>query len=112
MFNSIYSEVKEECGLDVELGKHFATIDYSFTKNPLEIQRSFVYRTTIAKSSGEIQETEEMKPQWWSMSQLPYDRMWADSEQWYSLMFKGTPFTAEYLFDDDNHVIKGNLVLI
>lgn len=33
---------------------------------------------------GELRETEEMKPMWWNVVDIPYNDMWADDIIWYA----------------------------
>jgi len=52
-----------------------------------------VYTTTDWE--GEPRETEEMRPQWFSETDIPFDSMWPDDKLWMPLMlddklFKGT----------------------
>lgn len=36
----------------------------------------------FAKFNWEWVETEEMKPQWWNISQIPYEQMWESDKIW------------------------------
>jgi 8-oxo-dGTP diphosphatase len=50
---------------------------------------------------GEPQETEEAKPLWTSVDEIPYHRMWADDRLWLPLMLEGHYFEGRFLFDGD-----------
>lgn len=50
---------------------------------------------------GELQETDEAKPEWFSLDDVPYGRMWMDDRLWFPLLLKNQYFTSRYLFDDD-----------
>lgn len=43
---------------------------------------------------GEPAETEEMRPQWFSLEKIPYESMWSDDIHWIPTMLEGTLFEA------------------
>ncbi len=51
--------------------------------------------------TGELCETDEAKPFWCSMSEIPYGRMWADDEQWMPRLLAGEKFRGWFEFDGD-----------
>jgi 8-oxo-dGTP diphosphatase len=50
---------------------------------------------------GEPQETDEAKPLWAPLDQIPFDRMWADDRHWIPLMLARKKFSGRFLFDGD-----------
>jgi len=50
---------------------------------------------------GEPTETEEMRPQWFSFDEIPYDSMWADDHLWMPELIAGKPFKGRVVIDDD-----------
>jgi 8-oxo-dGTP diphosphatase len=50
---------------------------------------------------GEPQETDEARPLWTPIAEIPYDRMWADDRLWLPLMLEGHPVEGRFLFDGD-----------
>lgn len=51
------------------------------------------------KFSGQPQETEEMRPQWFEIKDIPYEKMWADDIFWLPLLIAGQKFQGEFIFD-------------
>ena len=51
-----------------------------------------------AEIDGEPQESEESKPEWFSMDEIPYDEMWEDDRYWLPLVINGIRFRAEFWF--------------
>jgi 8-oxo-dGTP diphosphatase len=51
--------------------------------------------------TGELRETDEAKPFWCSTSEIPYERMWADDEQWMPRLLAGEKFRGWFEFDGD-----------
>lgn len=59
---------------------------------------------TVCRASGwegELMETVEAKPFWVRTDQIPYDRMWADDEQWMPRLLSGENFRGWFEFDGD-----------
>lgn len=50
---------------------------------------------------GEPQETDEAKPLWVPLDQIPFERMWADDRHWIPLMLARTKFSGRFLFDGE-----------
>ena len=59
---------------------------------------------TVYRASGwegELMETAEAKPFWVRTDQIPYDRMWADDEQWMPRLLAGEKFRGWFEFDGE-----------
>ena len=50
---------------------------------------------------GTPTETDEAIPQWFSVDNLPFDRMWEDDHTWFPYLLEGQRFSGRYLFDGD-----------
>ena len=83
---------------------------------PLFFKRALLYLTILICgpfSLGKIQESEEMRPQWFNIEEIPYDKMWPDDKYWYPIMFKGQKFKARMLFEGKTKFIyHGDLFII
>lgn len=66
-----------------------------------------VFRTE--EFTGEFIESEEMRPQWWPIDDLPYKLMWADDEEWMPYMIKNKKFAAEFWFNDKGKIEKSDI---
>jgi mutator protein MutT len=56
------------------------------------------------KWNGEPTESEEMKPQWFAISDIPYDTMWPDDIHWLPQVLAGKKIRAEFHYDDENQL--------
>lgn len=54
--------------------------------------------------TGEMIETDEAKPFWQQVDDLPFDRMWADDELWLPEALEGTKKAGRFVFSDDTMV--------
>ena len=55
---------------------------------------------------GEPLESEEMKPRWFPVSQLPLEEMWAADGKWVPLILKGKKLEADVNFNADGSAVK------
>jgi 8-oxo-dGTP pyrophosphatase MutT (NUDIX family) len=55
-------------------------------------------------------ETEEMKPEWFSFAQIPYDKMWEDDRHWLPKILAGKNIKGEFLFGEDGNLKEFNIV--
>ncbi len=51
--------------------------------------------------SGTPQESEEMSPEWFSLAEIPYEKMWIDDKYWLPLALQGDFIKGEFNFNHD-----------
>jgi len=51
--------------------------------------------------TGKPVETEEMRPQWFDIADIPYAQMWPDDEFWLPLLLGGKFFQGAIVINDD-----------
>ncbi|HEX3568550.1 MAG TPA: 8-oxo-dGTP diphosphatase [Candidatus Saccharimonadales bacterium] len=59
-----------------------------------------------SKWEGEPTESEEMAPEWYEKSHLPYDEMWADDEMWLPEVLAGNYVEATFYFEENENMVK------
>ncbi|KAG9218156.1 hypothetical protein CCMSSC00406_0008095 [Pleurotus cornucopiae] len=95
-------ELEEEAGITAPLDQVGTLL---FTKEGVE----WMFHINIYRAEeyeGEIVETEEMCPEWFPVSRIPYDRMWGSDKYWLPLVLSKKPFIGRTDFDADNHLQK------
>ncbi len=55
---------------------------------------------------GEPQETEEVRPDWFKIDEIPYDEMWDDEKYWLPKVLDGQNIKAKFEFDKEGKVTK------
>lgn len=96
-------ELEEECGLGTtELHKR-GILHFWFHSDPVEHE---VHVFSVQAFTGEPKETEEMKPQWFAISDIPYDRMWPDDVFWLPTVLAGEHVEATFWFAKDGSIEK------
>ena len=93
-------EVKEEIGVDLlpEDITEMGSLEFHFENNPDWDNLCNIFIAT--KWSGEPAESEEMRPQWGPIDNLPFESMWVDDPHWVPLVLAGKRIKGRFLFDD------------
>jgi len=89
-------ETKEEAGIEVVNLEKVGIIDFEFENGMPTLEVHFFRAVDYL---GEPSESEEMKPKWFSVDEIPYDHMWPDDRYWIPLFLKGKKFKGKFLFD-------------
>ena len=50
-----------------------------------------------------------MRPQWYNLQNVPFDKMWLDDAFWFPYMLRGEPFKGYFLYRGNDHIIKYNI---
>jgi 8-oxo-dGTP diphosphatase len=103
-------EVKEESGLCVTPGSlaQAAYVTFRFPAHPSWDMEVTIF--TTADWTGEPAESEEIRPQWFPVTALPFDRMWQDAALWLPRVLAGERLTATFTYAGDNEAIAAHTV--
>ena len=61
---------------------------------------------TATEWEGNIKESEEMKPQWFNINEIPYDNMLPDDKFWMPYVLNNKKIDAYFEFDKDWNMLK------
>lgn len=94
-------EIKEEsCINAIEITKR-GILNFEFENDPILLE---VHIYSIDKFEGVPEETEEMRPQWFSVDEIPFPNMWSDDIFWMPLFLAGKKFKGIFRFDKPSNV--------
>lgn len=102
-------ELLEEAGIQVSNVDKVGIIEFEFKGNP-EILEVHIFRANDFK--GEPKESEEMKPQWYHVDDIPFDVMWPDDIHWIPLFLNNKKFKGKFLFGEKDVILEKELVEI
>jgi len=99
-------ELVEETGILVQIENLLfsGVLTFMFPNQPAWDQEVHVFR--VDSWQGEPVESDEMKPEWFSVDNLPFDRMWDDGRYWLPPILAEQPYTAQFTFQDDNATVR------
>jgi 8-oxo-dGTP diphosphatase len=103
-------EVKEESGVAVAADslRAAAHITFLFPTRPAWDMTVEVF---ISNSwSGEPAETDEIRPEWFPVGALPFDRMWDDGRHWVPRVLAGERLRAAFSYAPDCETVVESAV--
>ena len=103
---SLLREIKEEAGVEVTNPEKVGLLEFTFSKTG-EIIEVHVFRAE--EFIGEPIETEEMKPEWFHIDEIPFAHMWPDDVYWMPLFLKGKKFRGKFIFGDEDTILAQEL---
>ena len=59
---------------------------------------------------GIPEETSEMKPEWFRIEDIPFEKMWQDDKHWLPLVLDKKKIIASFTFEKDSESIKEHFV--
>ncbi|MEO6077963.1 MAG: 8-oxo-dGTP diphosphatase [Candidatus Andersenbacteria bacterium] len=94
-------EVLEESGITIIDMEKVAILNFDLPGEE-KIWQTHVFKAT--KYNGNPIETPEMNPKWFAISDIPYEKMWADDEFWLPQFLEGKKLKGDFLFETFNKV--------
>ena len=103
-------EAKEEIFVDVQDLSKVAELSFYFPHNSAWDQMVHVYFAENWK--GEPKESDEMKPDWFSVNELPFQDMWLDDIFWLPKVVKGNLLKAMFKFGEKDVVLDKKVEIV
>ncbi len=99
-------EFLEEAGITVGDIQEQGLLEFEF-EGSSELLEVHVFKAS--DYTGEPVETDEMKPQWFALDDIPYDQMWQDDEYWFPTFFAGKKFKGVFKFSADENMLSHDI---
>ncbi len=71
-----------------------------------------MHTCTADDYEGEIKESEEMRPEWFDLDKIPFDKMLPDDKVWYPVILAGKNFEAYFKFDENFNILEQQLTVL
>ncbi|MBT4849743.1 8-oxo-dGTP diphosphatase [Candidatus Parcubacteria bacterium] len=104
---SAVRETFEEASIELLDLRKLGEIDFSFEHKD-EILEVHIFKST--KYGGTPEETEEMKPAWFDVSEIPFKKMWSDDPYWFPLFLENKTFKGKFHFDKKDKIISHEII--
>ncbi|MDD5433070.1 MAG: 8-oxo-dGTP diphosphatase [Candidatus Pacebacteria bacterium] len=99
-------EAFEEANIKLGELQKMGVIEFSWKTKPDILQ---VHIFKAESFWGIPTETEEMKPAWFDVNQIPYSKMWQDDIYWMPLFLENQKFLGKFVFDDQDNILEKEL---
>lgn len=99
-------ELLEEAGIGAGDIKKIGVLDFCWEN------KEDVLEVNIFKSesfTGIPTESEEMKPQWFDVKEIPFFQMWQDDTFWMPMFLDNKKFRGKFIFDDNDNILEKEL---
>ena len=93
-------ELFEEAGVEVENFEKAGVLNFYFPDG--KNLEAHVFRAN--DFIGEPSESEEMRPQWFHIDEIPFHEMWSDDKHWMPLFLEGKKFNGKFIFDENTNI--------
>ena len=105
--NAAKRELWEEVGVTVDKLKKIGILDFSW-QGKTEILETHIFKVTQFR--GSPVESEEMRPEWFHVNDIPFSVMWPDDILWMPMFIFDQKFKGKFIFDNDNNIIDHELM--
>ncbi|MEN9604547.1 MAG: nudix hydrolase 1 [Candidatus Parcubacteria bacterium] len=100
-------ETKEEVNVDVKSLEKVGELQFTFPHNSAWNQMVHVY--VSENFEGEPTESEEMRPEWFSIDEIPYGAMWAADAHWIPTVMAGKKIRGSIVFGEEDVVLDAQV---
>ncbi len=109
---ALLRETTEEIGVSFQESdlQKVAELVFTFPHRPDFDQMVHVYVTE--EWSGEPVESEEMKPEWFSVDKIPFDTMWPDDKFWVPQMIEGKLIKGGFTFGEGDVIVEQEVNIV
>ncbi len=108
---SAIREAQEEIGVTITDCEQVAELLFDeFFKGEPALVRVHVF--IASEWQGEPSESEEMKPEWFDIDNLPLDKMWRDDPCWLPKVLQGKKLVAKFKLDPNDEIISHEINIV
>ena len=100
-------ELLEEVGVTVPAIEKLGMLDFYWKGKEQDVLEVNIFKAV--DFAGEPNESEEMKPQWFNVSEIPFEKMWVDDKYWFPLFLENKQFKGKFVFDENDNIAEYEL---
>ena len=103
---ALVRECQEEIGVTPLRYHKIVEHDFVLDSKSPKAWHMYVHTYQCDNWKGKPIETEEMKPRWFKISEIPYDHMWQDDRYWMPQVLVGQKLKTVFAFDKDDNLLS------
>jgi 8-oxo-dGTP diphosphatase len=103
---AVVRECQEEIGVTPTEYHKVAEHDFILNSQTPDEWHMYTHTYLCSQWEGEPVETEEMAPQWFKVSDMPYSAMWQDDRYWMPQVLEGKLLKTLFTFDTDDNLLE------
>ena len=96
----VIRETKEEMGIQLKDPQLMGVVEF-FSDS---VRDWVVFVFSANDFDGSVVESDEVKPKWVDVDEIPYDEMWSDDRFWLPYILKGKRIHAVFYYENDKLV--------
>lgn len=100
-------ELHEEAGITAGEMEYMGVLEFAFNDKPGEVLEMHIFKAS--GFDGEPCESDEMRPQWFGVNEVPFSEMWPDDPHWFPLFLAGKKFRGRFLFEGHDAILEMSL---
>ncbi len=100
-------ELQEESGLVADEMNLVGVISFEYDYQDYLTEVSVF---DIKSYAGVLSESEEMRPEWFALGNIPYKEMWPDDLIWLPEFLNGKKITASFVYDKDDKIVQQKVI--
>ena len=108
---ALIRETQEEIGITPTVYSKVAEHDFRMDADTDTPWHMYVHAYIATNWDGEPTESEEMAPQWFKISDIPYTKMWQDDPLWLPQVLAGQKVVARYQFAQDHTLVTHDVTI-
>ena len=102
---ALVRECQEEISVTPLSWKKVAELDF-MQDVETEPWHMYVYAYISFEWEGEPLESDEMQPEWFQFSNIPYEQMWDDDPHWLPKVLQGSSVRGKFAFDENDKLLS------
>ncbi|NIA04125.1 MAG: NUDIX domain-containing protein [Nitrospiraceae bacterium] len=96
----IIRETKEEVGISIKNPELRGVLEF-FSNHDKDW---IVFVFYVDSFEGSVSETDEIRPKWVPVNEIPYDEMWSDDPVWLPYVLKGKRIHAVFRYENEKMI--------
>ena len=95
-------EMNEESGIKISKMNKLGILEFTYQDDSGNME---VHIFCVEEFKGSPVESEEMRPKWFHIDEIPYNQMWSDDKYWLPMFLDEKSFRGKFIFNKFNEIV-------